>query len=109
MKYARHGDLAIKQIDKLPKEAKVNKSTDRLVLAYGEVTGHKHQVKSLTDDTLVNVWKDLKNTYVQVEKGKAELVHEEHDTITFDIGPIYIVKIQRERDPFTESIRQVQD
>ena len=109
MKYARHGDLAIKQIDKLPKGVKVNKSKDRLVLAYGEITGHKHQIQPLEDKTLVNVWKNLENTYIQVEKGKAELVHEDHDTITFNPGPIYVVKNQRERDPFTESIRQVQD
>jgi hypothetical protein len=44
-KWARQGDVKIKMISALPEgEKKDAKDNSIAILAYGEVTGHKHQV-----------------------------------------------------------------
>jgi hypothetical protein len=42
----RQGDVLLIKIDGIPKQASAEKNPDRIVLAYGEVTGHAHAISS---------------------------------------------------------------
>ena len=93
----RQGDVFLCQIESLPKEAAEQKGLDKIVLAYGEATGHSHSVSS-TDARFYNRGDE---DYLVV-KTKAEVVHEEHDTITLLAG-VYKVIRQREYEPIRGS------
>ena len=100
MKIFRQGDVLLKQIEKLPKG--VRHKGDK-VLAYGEVTGHKHQFLS----TFSELYIDMDgNQYVYLVQDSL-LAHEEHANMTIPKG-IYEVVIQREFD-LLEGTRQVAD
>ena len=108
-KWARQGDVKIKMISKLP-EGKQSDVKDNgvAVLAYGEVTGHKHQVikgqvNFFTIGDSVNMFSPK---YLEVLSDTAIIVHEEHTEIPLVKG-LYEVTIQREY--FPEEIRNVAD
>jgi hypothetical protein len=105
MNQFRQGDVFICQItDAVPASAvEVPKDAGRVILAYGEVTGHAHAIHSravmFRDDGLAQ-------TFLAVSAGGAELVHEEHGKISIPEGN-YQVTIQREYSP--EGLRNVAD
>lgn len=96
METKRQGDILLIKVEELPRG--VNEVGDK-VLAYGEVTGHKHQVQQQ-----IQVFREeaSQQTYVQ---GKGLLVHEEHDSIP--LNGTYRVVRQREYSPLEN--RLVQD
>jgi hypothetical protein len=87
----RQGDVYIKKIDSLPKKLK-SKSTDkhRVVLAYGEVTGHAHAFYTSEKVQLSTDIEETK-TYLKVLED-AELKHEEHATIVVPIGDYEVIQ-----------------
>lgn len=93
----RQGDVLIKQIKNLPKGLKKSKDNfkERVVLAYGEVTGHAHAFYNSKDVELLES-NDIKETrrFLNI-KTISELKHEEHNTLTFNPG-IYEVIQQKE-------------
>jgi hypothetical protein len=89
----RQGDVLLKRIDKLPEDAHVLEWDKRIVLAYGEVTGHAHAIS--TDYAKMYMWKG--DRLLEVKTG-AKLVHEEHATIALPEG-VYQVIQQREYVP----------
>jgi hypothetical protein len=94
MKY-RQGDVLIARIDRMPEEVgPVPRDEGRVVLAYGEVTGHVHAVQGEAALFAAADVAELEERFLRVE-GEADLVHEEHDTITLPAG-IYSVRRQRE-------------
>ena len=96
----RQGDLLVEKIESFdPKNMK--KST--LVLAEGEVTGHKHQLKG----NQIQVYEFENQKYIQVPQ-TAELIHEEHQKLELDQG-FYKVTQQREYSYLNEQIRRVAD
>ena len=99
----RQGDVLIVPINQIPKDVKpIPLDNDRIVLAYGEVTGHAHAIKSKT----TSFWTtDAGKRYLQV-KVQALLKHEEHSEIVLPAGD-YEVFQQREYTP--EAIRNVAD
>ena len=97
MKQYRHGDVFVKEIDEITQDAKPREG---LVLAYGEVTGHKHQL----DAGEMFETKDGKLYFRLNKKGK--LRHEEHLTITLPKGNYEVIR-QREYTP--KAIRRVAD
>ena len=102
MEYIRHGDCLLKPIDALPKNLRKTKSK---TLAFGEVTGHHH---SFSKNSAVTIFRDIEDQkYVSVESN-ARLSHQEHDTVTVPKGT-YVLVMEREMNPFTESIQQVVD
>lgn len=101
MKIYRHGDVLLRQIKKLPQGSKRLKDK---VLAYGEVTGHKHQ---FGDPTQIDRFSNGESIYLQVYN-PVPLNHEEHDTLIIDPG-VYEQITEREYDPFLESVRTVID
>jgi hypothetical protein len=95
----RQGDVLLIETDSLPEGAKLKNN----ILAYGEVTGHKHQL-----DNQALVYADANNRqYVSVEK-QSILTHEEHKPITVTEG-LYEVRIQREYDIVRDQVRAVMD
>jgi len=102
----RQGDVLIIATDHIPDgAATVRRDRGRVILAYGEVTGHAHAIDH-PDATLL-AHEALKDRFLQVlAAGGVELRHEEHATITLPPGD-YVVRRQREYTP--EAIRQVAD
>ena len=113
MKQARQGDVFLEKVASMPKSAtEVPADQGEVVLAYGEVTGHKHRIRAYMDTgalpaRLFDVG-DMRFLDVQAPSA---LVHEEHAPVMLEPG-IYKVSrfgtgTQREYTP--ESIRSVAD
>ena len=98
-KFIRHGDLILKRIDTIPKEAK---QTDNMTLALGEATGHHHTLQGNCQ-----VYQQGETKYVSSE-GKAVLTHPEHNTVTIEKGN-WKMDIEQEYDPFEKIIQKVRD
>ena len=104
MKMIQQGDVCLEAVDVIPKTAKKMELVDGMfVLAYGEVTGHKHAL----DAEGVECFEEGDKIYVRVSR-EAKLKHEEHNTITVPTG-IYEVTGVKEYDHFTEEARRVVD
>lgn len=104
----RQGDVLIKkakEILDLSLLEKVEKDNDRIVLAYGEATGHAHAIKD--NDSFLYSHKDKKesNLYLVVNND-VQLVHEEHSPIKIEKGK-YVVRRQVQYTP--EEIKVVAD
>ena len=99
----RQGDVLIHAVANIPATAQPYKlDRNRIVLAYGEVTGHAHAIEDLG---AVEAFEDNGKVYLRI-KGDAAVKHEEHGAIHLPVG-LYRVTIQREYSP--EAIRNVQD
>lgn len=102
----RQGDVAIIPIAQVPTGLKrIRRNHGRIVLAYGEVTGHAHAIASRQAELLEGA--DLRDRFLRVlSEGGVALRHEEHATITIPKGD-YVVRRQREYTAWGE--RQVAD
>lgn len=89
----RQGDIFLLQVDELPSEAVELQVSDRIVLAWGETTGHAHAI----DKHDARFYFLREDNYLVVEE-KAKLVHEEHDSIPLPAGIFKVVR-QQEYDP----------
>lgn len=96
----RHGDVLIAAVSALPSHARRRPGS---VLAHGEVTGHSHRFADLKD---IQLWEVGNELFVEVLSDQANLVHEEHKTLSIPKGT-YRVWMQREYSP--EAIRPVVD
>lgn len=99
----RQGDVLLRRVMAVPTDAVLAKQENRIVLAYGEVTGHAHAIHDLE---AVEVFVRPDGTMYLSVKACAELKHEEHGTITLPPGN-YERVLQREYSP--EEIRNVRD
>lgn len=90
----RQGDIFIERVFSVPAGAVIQAD---LVLAEGEITGHSHRVDH--PDT-ANLFEADGQFYLQVIADRADVIHEEHGTITLPRG-MYRVWRQREYDPAT--------
>ena len=127
--HARQGDVLIVRVDSLPDNAKERtRDNGRVILAYGEVTGHCHQIDNPDAAMLFDL--DLSATpqanarraayagitepvdpsvdlltFLTVDK-LSQLVHDEHAAITLEPGTYQVIR-QVEYTP--EAIRNVAD
>src|SRR3989304_3176347 len=83
----RHGDVVIIKCDSIPESAQRKCG---LILAYGEITGHKHQISK----GMAELFESGSTKYLRVLSETVELIHEEHKTIVLPKGD-YEFKIQR--------------
>jgi hypothetical protein len=98
----RQGDVLIERIPAIPAGVKpVVRDAGRIVLAYGEVTGHAHAIA----DVNALLFGDGEDLYLEAD-GTVTLRHEEHAPIEIP-GGAYRVTRQREYSP--EAIRSVAD
>ena len=95
----RQGDILLRKISKLPQGLK---QKDK-ILAYGEVTGHKHQ---FVDENAIVFSDGDGKQYVQILK-PSQLQHEEHDLLDLEKWDYEVIH-QREFD-LIEGTRRVMD
>lgn len=105
----RQGDVLLTLVAAIPvgaKEEDLSKDS-RVVLAYGEVTGHAHAIMRDPETKALHVraWSAGAERFIQVVE-KTALRHEEHAGVPLEPG-IYKVTHQREYSP--SEIRRVAD
>ena len=89
MQLFRQGDVIL-----LPIQQMQGKKLQHLILAEGEVTGHKHQIS----DGKAELYEQDGTLYLRVFSDTATLTHEEHKSIQIPQGS-WMVRIQREYEP----------
>lgn len=82
----RQGDVLLVRVDRLPEGlTEVPRDNGRLVLAYGEVTGHAHVLDApAARATLLTTAENER--FLRIVGSAAPLVHEEHATIVVAPG-----------------------
>ena len=89
----RQGDVLLVEVDEIPEEATAESRSGRIVLAWGEATGHAHAIHERDARTFTHAGERFLLT-----KSKAQLIHEEHGPIDLPEGTWRVV-IQREYEP----------
>lgn len=94
----RQGDVFLRKMTVSPEGLKENgksipRDKGRVILAYGEVTGHAHAIK----EKEVEFLEFDGRRFLMVTK-LAQLTHEEHGTIKLDPGTYEVIQ-QREYEP----------
>jgi len=104
----RHGEVILKPIDSLPKEAKLEKETKSYIVAHSE-TGHHHVLESL-ENFKVFSWNG--ETYLEVP-AISKLLHEKSGKDAHTphkiIPSIYKVVIKKQFDYFKGILEKVRD
>ncbi|HUY10572.1 MAG TPA: hypothetical protein VMW80_14215 [Candidatus Dormibacteraeota bacterium] len=92
----RQGDVLVERVRRrtLPKGTFVAPRQGRLILAYGEATGHHHSV-AVADGEMVET--AAHEVFLQIMK-TTDLQHQEHGSLRLDKG-VYKVTIQQEYQP----------
>jgi len=101
-KLYRQGDVLLKRTKQTNLGKQIAKG--KHILAYGEVTGHYHELKG-ENTTFYDNGNEI---LVKVGTNNARLIHQEHAQIEIPKG-IYQVIIQREFDLVEQISRQVMD
>ena len=95
MNIYRQGDVLVRQVEAIPVSATtVKRDNGRIILAYGEVTGHAHAILEEAAELVRTTDTNQRFLRIMAASGAA-LKHEEHATITLPPG-IYEVIQQRE-------------
>ena len=95
-KIIRQGDVSLIKVTAIPVGAvEIKTENKRVVLAYGEVTGHAHAIYEDIDQ--VKVWAIGKVKYLEV-MATVMLKHEEHTHAKIEPG-IYKLPVQVEYTP----------
>jgi hypothetical protein len=105
----RQGDVLITRIGAVPAGLTIKpRDNGRVILAYGEVTGHAHAIADTLEAPAAALFDDPSGdgSFVMLVEGDTGLVHEEHGRIDLPAGN-YRVTRQREYTP--EAIRNVAD
>ncbi len=98
----RQGDVLVVSASKIPDDLEpVAKDAGRVVLAYGELTGHAHAI--IDDNAALFRDPKLGALFLRVSGGPVALVHEEHTRIDIPPGD-YKITHQVEYRP-TEIVR----
>ena len=101
----RQGDVMIVPVASIPEGLeKVPLENGRVILAHGEVTGHAHAVVGDVEFLAADL-EDLEQRFLRVES-EAQVVHEEHSTITLAPGEY---KVLRQREYQDEAPAYVAD
>lgn len=92
----RQGDVLIKKCEKIEEDlTEISRDEQhRIVLAYGESTGHAHAIKN--NDA--KLYKSKNDSVYLVVVNKVDLTHEEHNKITIPPGN-YKITIQKQYTP----------
>ncbi len=102
----RQGDVLLVPVRSIPEGAAPRaRDNGRVILAYGEVTGHAHAIADTIDDPACELLATGDATYLRVDR-VSQLVHEEHSAAKLAPGAYRVVR-QREYQP--DQIRQVAD
>jgi hypothetical protein len=90
----RQGDVLIRRVGRIPKATvAVPRDAGRIVLAYGEVTGHAHAIAAPeAEATLLTT--EQNRRFLRIVS-QVDVVHEEHGSITLAPGRYEVIR-QRE-------------
>lgn len=106
---ARQGDIFFEVRDEATMPKNLKKKTDR-ILAYGEVTGHMHQITEPALDQLDMRTDEKGDIWVYSENTDIKVFHDEHDPIVLPQQKWICISRQREYDPLAaEKERRVAD
>lgn len=105
MNHLRHGDVPLHKTDKVEGDKQNHEGS--VILAWGETTGHNHQL-TVENPTDLEVYKITDNEWTLVLKSEGKLTHPEHKTLTIPPGT-WRVGREREVDWFTQTTRKVID
>jgi hypothetical protein len=95
---ARQGDVLVFAVSSVPANlTEIKRDNGRIVLAYGEVTGHCHAIADPEASLFTAPNTSDRFLSIMATSG-VNLVHEEHSTITLPVGD-YVVRLQREYLP----------
>jgi hypothetical protein len=99
----RQGDVLLIAVAAIPGRAvPVPRDQGEVVLAYGEVTGHRHAIAEPHAELLALPDQEIERRFLRIVGDKALLEHEEHDTITLPPGTYQVIR-QREYVPPSSS------
>jgi hypothetical protein len=105
---ARQGDIFFQSCKK-PNLANLKRKSDN-ILAFGEVTGHSHVVKSHKAGEYESYIDENGDIYMFSSDKALEVGHDEHNVITIPTGEWICVSRQREFDPLAaDKQRRVAD
>ena len=98
----RQGDVALVAVQAIPADAitQPREDSSRIVLAYGEVTGHAH---ALHEPGVTMLYAANQEVFLRVAE-PSNLVHDEHDRIAIPPG-FYRVLRQREWSDADEPVQ----
>ena len=87
----RQGDVLVRRVTSIPERATpVERDAGRIILAYGEVTGHAHAIKAPeAEATLLSV--SANERFLRLLRD-VDLVHEEHTTIHLPAGDYQVTR-----------------
>jgi len=115
--FFQQGDVLIRSIDNVTgftglldasagicEARKLGNKLDHKVLAYGEATGHCHQITQGD----VELYENNGVLYLKVISNNAIVEHQEHLPLTLPAGD-YVVEKVKEYDHFLEESRNVRD
>jgi hypothetical protein len=103
----QQGDVCLLSVKKLPDGCKLAPMDKRgVVLAEGEITGHYHGIED--NGVSLMVAPNGKRFVVNNGKRAAVLRHQEHNPVRVPPG-IHEIGIVREKDWFTDMVRDVKD
>ncbi len=97
----RQGDVLVTRIEEFPAGLEpVDRDRGRIVLAYGEVTGHAHAIADRAAELFSAAdMSEMEGRFLLVEAEEGVvLAHEEHSTLVIPPG-MYRVQRQREYAP----------
>lgn len=95
----RQGDVMLQQVAQLPRDVKPVRGP--VILAYGEVTGHCHEIMSGAQ-----LFQTAGGQRFVMVTDAAQLTHQEHAALDIEAG---VYQVLRQREYFPEEIRQVAD
>ncbi len=109
------GDVSLHIISELPANLKPVKHNGIFKLAESEITGHIHRLKTKVKEDL-EILQDAQGNYYLEVKQPIEIEHydtigrkqAEHDTLTIEPAT-YIVRHERNFNPFEQEIKRVSD
>jgi len=96
---ARQGDIWFEVVKK--PDVKNMKRNSNHILAYGEVTGHCHQVTSPSFSECESYVDEKGDIYIMSPSSPITVGHDEHNSITMPAGEWVCVTRQREYDPLS--------
>ncbi|MFG2959456.1 hypothetical protein ACGF5O_37745 [Streptomyces sp. NPDC048291] len=100
----RQGDVLVVTVDELPLQVlPVPREDGVVVLAHGEVTGHRHAIAEPHAEPLAPPGDDDQTRFLRIVGAPGRLVHEEHAAITLPDG-VYQVIRQREYAPDVRAV-----
>ncbi len=107
MKIIRQGDVLLVEVKSIPKDAAlVPNETAKVILAYGEMTGHHHRFEFRDTSHNVKLYSTGGSARYLDVTAPAELLHEEHSTAVVPKGK-WLVPQQVEYTP--AKLRRVAD